>query len=325
MARASKLLIGVAVTLCLVLCRDSATYGRDAVDVALSQIGKPYEWGQAGPDSFDCSGLVRFSYSQVGIALNNSRGGSGSENLVSATTRIGGSSALPELISSGVLRRGDLLFFSIARNGVVDHVGLYIGGTTMVHAPTEGEVVKQTNTLSGSYWSSRFQYAQRVLTDRTMNGEIHTTSYTLQTCPDRRLPDGCTQTVSIDGSLKITLPLSIAPVLDVTGTAVLDYDASDLVAVCNPIERDPQSKEHTRRTTSVSGTALSFGYELIEHSDFYGFVHRIETYVFRGSLLGETIVGATSKDVLNVDDPLKDPRGRGCKATEHWATAIVLR
>src|SRR3954467_10501775 len=40
-----------------------------AVDTALAQVGKPYVWGGAGPNSYDCSGLVQYAYRAAGISL----------------------------------------------------------------------------------------------------------------------------------------------------------------------------------------------------------------------------------------------------------------
>src|SRR3954454_2104073 len=43
-----------------------------AVDTALAQQGKPYVWGGAGPDSYDCSGLTQYAYAAAGISLPHS-------------------------------------------------------------------------------------------------------------------------------------------------------------------------------------------------------------------------------------------------------------
>src|SRR5436309_13571890 len=43
-----------------------------AVNTALAQVGKPYVWGGAGPNSFDCSGLVQYSYKAAGVSLPHS-------------------------------------------------------------------------------------------------------------------------------------------------------------------------------------------------------------------------------------------------------------
>ena len=94
-----------------------------AVDTALAQQGKPYEWGGAGPDSFDCSGLTQYAYAAAGISLPHS-------------SRMQSETGTP--VSLDALQPGDLVFFY----SPVSHVGMYIGNGQMVHAPTSGSVVK---------------------------------------------------------------------------------------------------------------------------------------------------------------------------------------
>ncbi|MGY1743098.1 MULTISPECIES: NlpC/P60 family protein [unclassified Blastococcus] len=94
-----------------------------AVDTALAQVGKPYAWGGAGPNSFDCSGLVQYAYRSAGINLPHSS---------RMQSRIG----LP--VSLWHMQPGDLLFFY----SPVGHVGMYIGNGMMVHASTYGQPVK---------------------------------------------------------------------------------------------------------------------------------------------------------------------------------------
>jgi cell wall-associated NlpC family hydrolase len=94
-----------------------------AVNTALAQVGKPYVWGAAGPDSFDCSGLMQYAYSAAGIALPHSS---------SAQSTMG------VAVSRDQLQPGDLVFFY----SPVSHVGMYIGNGQMVHAATSGEPVK---------------------------------------------------------------------------------------------------------------------------------------------------------------------------------------
>ncbi len=94
-----------------------------AVDTAMAQLGKPYVWGAAGPDSFDCSGLVLFAYEAAGVSLPHSAA-------VQAT--------MGRAVSRAQLQPGDLVgFFS-----PVSHIGIYIGNGQMIHAPTPGDVVK---------------------------------------------------------------------------------------------------------------------------------------------------------------------------------------
>jgi len=95
----------------------------EALRWALTQLGKPYVWGAAGPNSYDCSGLVMWAYAKVGIALPHYTG-----SQWNAGARIPREDLQP----------GDLVFFY----SDLHHVGLYIGDGKMVHAPRTGDVVK---------------------------------------------------------------------------------------------------------------------------------------------------------------------------------------
>jgi cell wall-associated NlpC family hydrolase len=112
-----------------------------AVGVAMSFLGTPYVWAGAGPGGFDCSGLVMYSYEQVGVSLPHSS---------YAMWNYG----VP--VSPDQLEPGDLVFFD-----GLGHVGIYIGGGAFVHAPHTGTVV-QVSSLSGSYGAS-FVGARRIL------------------------------------------------------------------------------------------------------------------------------------------------------------------
>ena len=94
-----------------------------AVDTALAQRGKPYVWAAAGPNSFDCSGLVQFAYAAAGISLPHS-------SAIQAT--------VVRPVARAELQPGDLVAFY----SPVSHIGIYIGDGQMVHAPTSGDVVK---------------------------------------------------------------------------------------------------------------------------------------------------------------------------------------
>lgn len=93
-----------------------------AVQVALAQVGKPYVWGAVGPHSFDCSGLVQYAYGKAGIELPRTTWDQ---------MNVG------RQIQRSDLRPGDLVFFLDGR-----HVGLYIGGGKIVHAPHSGANVR---------------------------------------------------------------------------------------------------------------------------------------------------------------------------------------
>ncbi len=112
----------------------SASIGDQAVIVALAQVGVPYRYGGATPSGFDCSGLVQYSYSRVGVS-------------VPRTTKALWNDARP--VSQSQMRAGDLLFFNIA--GKMSHVGMYIGGDRFVHAPSTGRVVSVASLRSDYY------------------------------------------------------------------------------------------------------------------------------------------------------------------------------
>lgn len=116
------------------------TLGQKVAKIALREVGVPYRWGGESPSGFDCSGLVRWSYLRVGIALPHS------------------SYALASFgrgVSRGHMRPGDVLLFD--GHG---HVGLYIGRGRMVHAPYTGRDVEVV-PLAGWY-GARFEGARRV-------------------------------------------------------------------------------------------------------------------------------------------------------------------
>ena len=54
------------------------------------------------------------------------------------------------------------MFFSFEGNGVVNHVGIYIGDGKMIHSPKTGDVVKVAN-ITTSYWQSRFVTGKRMI------------------------------------------------------------------------------------------------------------------------------------------------------------------
>jgi cell wall-associated NlpC family hydrolase len=90
-------------------------------------LGKPYQWGAAGPDSFDCSGLTMWSWDKAGVSL---------PHLAQAQY------AMTRPIAIANLLPGDLVFYGTPSN--VHHVGIYVGGGTMIDAPETGEFVHYT-------------------------------------------------------------------------------------------------------------------------------------------------------------------------------------
>jgi murein DD-endopeptidase len=115
-----------------------------AASQALKMVGKPYKYGGSGPSGFDCSGLVRYSYKQAGVALprNTVEQRSGSR-----------------LIKVSELRRGDLLFFN-QQGKKYGHVAIYAGNGKFVHAPSSGKSVR-TDRLDNPYWKKHLSEARR--------------------------------------------------------------------------------------------------------------------------------------------------------------------
>jgi cell wall-associated NlpC family hydrolase len=100
-----------------------------AVNTALAQRGKPYVWGAAGPESFDCSGLTQYAYAAAGVSLPHSS---------AMQARMG------RAVTMSQLAPGDLVFYY----SPISHVGIYIGNGQIVNAPTSGDVVKITGVTS---------------------------------------------------------------------------------------------------------------------------------------------------------------------------------
>ena len=121
------------------------TLGERAAAIALREVGVPYRWGGASPAGFDCSGLVDWAYGRLGVELPHS------------------SYALYEQgrqVARSKMKAGDLLFFS-----GLGHVGIYIGGGRMVHAPHSGRLVEVVS-LNRSSYGSQLAGVRRVLKSR---------------------------------------------------------------------------------------------------------------------------------------------------------------
>ncbi|MGW2374405.1 NlpC/P60 family protein [Kitasatospora sp. NPDC001683] len=99
-------------------------YAAVAVARAMSRQGSPYVWGATGPNTFDCSGLMVWSYAQAGVSLPRT-----SQEQGDVGTRV------PSLDQA---QPGDLVIYGSDRH----HVGMYIGNGMVVHAPHTGDVVK---------------------------------------------------------------------------------------------------------------------------------------------------------------------------------------
>jgi cell wall-associated NlpC family hydrolase len=117
----------------------------DVAKSAHKYIGVPYVYGGRSPKGFDCSGLVWFVYQQHGIELPVSS---------AKQARVGKKVDRDELIP------GDLIFFQ--NRGRIDHVGLYVGGNKMIHAPGRGRKVIKVN-IKEKYYVQHYAGARRLV------------------------------------------------------------------------------------------------------------------------------------------------------------------
>ncbi|WBB63549.1 NlpC/P60 family protein [Streptomyces sp. WMMC500] len=100
-----------------------------ALDFAEAQLGEPYVWGAIGPDTWDCSGLTQAAWRAAGVEI---------PRVTWDQVTFGTSVSVSEL------RPGDLVFFF----DDISHVGLYVGGGRMIHAPRPGTVVRYESIYS---------------------------------------------------------------------------------------------------------------------------------------------------------------------------------
>lgn len=114
--------------------RTPTPIGERAAAVAIGQLGVPYRYGGSSPNGFDCSGLVHYAYSNVGMSIPRTTAGLWSD-------------LAP--IDNRQLRVGDLLFFRI--EGKMSHVGMYLGSRKFVHAPSSGRHVSVASLDSEFY------------------------------------------------------------------------------------------------------------------------------------------------------------------------------
>ncbi|MEU6488098.1 NlpC/P60 family protein [Streptomyces sp. NPDC046887] len=109
-----------------------------ALSAAATQVGKPYQSGEEGPNAYDCSGLTQWAYGQAGVSITRTTFTQHNDG-----TKIGRSQLQP----------GDLVFFNN-----LAHVGLYAGNGQVLHAPKPGTQVR----YESMEWLGDFQFGVRI-------------------------------------------------------------------------------------------------------------------------------------------------------------------
>jgi cell wall-associated NlpC family hydrolase len=114
---------------------------------ALALLGTPYQFGGNGPETFDCSGLVRYIHNALGITVPRTA----VEQYRAAVT-----------VDLEHLEPGDLLFFN-TQGTDVSHVAIYAGSGRFVHAPQTGRTIELRELGDGDgYYRTRLVGAGRL-------------------------------------------------------------------------------------------------------------------------------------------------------------------
>ena len=119
----------------------------EVVRIARKYVGTPYRWGGSGPSGFDCSGLVRYVYAQVGVELPHN-----------AAKQY----ALGAPVARADLQPGDIVFFDRLR-----HNGIYVGEGRFIHARQTGKRVAIAG-LDEAWYAARWVGARRVETSQAL-------------------------------------------------------------------------------------------------------------------------------------------------------------
>ena len=120
---------------------ETSSKGNDVVSYAKQYLGCKYVYGGTTPKGFDCSGFTQYVYKHFGVNLNRTAAAQYS-NGISVTN----------------LQAGDLVMFG--KSGI-NHVGIYIGGNTFIHAENSKTGVR-TSLLSSSYYKNNYVGARRI-------------------------------------------------------------------------------------------------------------------------------------------------------------------
>ena len=127
--------------------RISLSLADEVVQFAKQFLGYRYVHGGATPSGFDCSGFMTYIMRNFNISLYR-RSSDMARNGVH--------------VNRSDISTADLLFFATGGGGRISHVGLYIGGGRMIHAPNVRDGVRITD-INSNYWSPRFVTARRVI------------------------------------------------------------------------------------------------------------------------------------------------------------------
>ena len=126
----------------------SSKSGSSIVSFAKNYLGYDYTYGGSSPSTgFDCSGFVQYVYTSCGYSMGRT---------CYAQLDYG------SYVSRNNLEQGDIIFFDNSDDGSVGHVGIYIGGGTIIHAENPRTGVK-TDTIESGYYNTYYYTARRIV------------------------------------------------------------------------------------------------------------------------------------------------------------------
>ncbi|UUG69521.1 hydrolase [Streptomyces phage Sham] len=137
-------LLASSIVMALPANAEAATIQEKAAGVAKAQIGDPYKWGAKGPNAFDCSGLVWYSFYKAGKSW-------------SYKPTNGMRKYQTNDITASQRKVGDLIFFRRIGSSDWSHVGLYVGSGYMVNA-VNGNTYKgvRKGLVKDGYWNKYY-------------------------------------------------------------------------------------------------------------------------------------------------------------------------
>jgi cell wall-associated NlpC family hydrolase len=127
----------------VVFCSSARSPQSEIVECLNGNIGKPYEWGGAGPDRFDCSGLAFYCHKIAGITIPR-------------TSTLQSQSG--KAIDCAHAGAADLVFFFRP----VSHVATFVSNRDVIHSLKKGKPIRQTSNLfQNSYWQPKIHSCRR--------------------------------------------------------------------------------------------------------------------------------------------------------------------
>ncbi len=126
---------------------DQVAMGQNVVETAKRYIGTPYVYGGSTPSGFDCSGFVKYVYSQYGVNLNR---------VAAAQSQNGYAVPVDSMVP------GDIICFANAGGyGYIGHVGIYVGDGMFIHSPRTGYSVC-IESLAATSYGNRISCVRRI-------------------------------------------------------------------------------------------------------------------------------------------------------------------